>query len=152
MSAISSSFDQRSSSTKPTLADARSFIKVGQENSTSIELYYEDHGSGPPVVLIHGWPLNGSADGLDRLGHRRRHAADADLCDQPRRFCEVVVADGDGPLGALSSRDRWSPAAICRFVDVVVVNEGRVVKKLNRRCKFGCAERVVARADLRCEL
>lgn len=61
MSAISSSFDQRSSSTKPTLADARSFIKVGQENSTSIELYYEDHGSGPPVVLIHGWPLNGDA-------------------------------------------------------------------------------------------
>src|SRR6202162_5388041 len=61
MSAISSSFDQRSSSTKSTLADVRGFIKVGQENSTSIELYYEDHGSGPPVVLIHGWPLNGDA-------------------------------------------------------------------------------------------
>src|SRR6201991_4410518 len=41
--------------------DAPSFIKVGQENSTSIELYYEDHGSGSPVVLIHGWPLNGDA-------------------------------------------------------------------------------------------
>src|ERR1700681_3783009 len=38
-----------------------SFIKVGQENSTPIEIYYEDHGSGPPVVLIHGWPLNGDA-------------------------------------------------------------------------------------------
>jgi non-heme chloroperoxidase len=38
-----------------------SYIKVGQENSTSIELYYEDHGSGPPVVLIHGWPLNGAS-------------------------------------------------------------------------------------------
>ena len=37
------------------------FIKVGQENSRSIDLYYEDHGSGPPVVLIHGWPLNGDA-------------------------------------------------------------------------------------------
>jgi non-heme chloroperoxidase len=36
-------------------------IKVGQENSTPIEIYYEDHGSGPPVVLIHGWPLNGDA-------------------------------------------------------------------------------------------
>ena len=55
------SFDQRSSSHKSTVADMRSFIKVGQENSTSIELYYEDHGSGPPVVLIHGWPLNGDA-------------------------------------------------------------------------------------------
>src|SRR3982075_684279 len=38
-----------------------SFIKVGQENSTPIELYYEDHGSGPPVVLIHGWPLSGAS-------------------------------------------------------------------------------------------
>ena len=42
-------------------ASARATIKVGQENSNSIELYYEDHGSGPPVVLIHGWPLNGDA-------------------------------------------------------------------------------------------
>jgi non-heme chloroperoxidase len=61
MSPISSSLDQRSSSTGSTAADMRSFIKVGHENSTSIELYYEDHGSGPPVVLIHGWPLNGDA-------------------------------------------------------------------------------------------
>jgi non-heme chloroperoxidase len=38
-----------------------SYIKVGQENSTPIELYYEDHGSGSPVVLIHGWPLNGAS-------------------------------------------------------------------------------------------
>src|SRR2546425_2049868 len=36
-------------------------IKVGQENSTPIELYYEDHGSGSPVVLIHGWPLSGAS-------------------------------------------------------------------------------------------
>ncbi|WP_265521156.1 alpha/beta fold hydrolase [Oerskovia flava] len=35
------------------------YITVGTENSTSIELYYEDHGSGQPVVLIHGYPLNG---------------------------------------------------------------------------------------------
>jgi pimeloyl-ACP methyl ester carboxylesterase len=38
-----------------------SCIKVGQENSQPIEIYYEDHGSGSPVVLIHGWPLNGDA-------------------------------------------------------------------------------------------
>ncbi len=36
-------------------------IKVGQENSGSIDLYYEDHGSGRPVVLIHGYPLSGRA-------------------------------------------------------------------------------------------
>jgi non-heme chloroperoxidase len=33
-------------------------ITVGQENSTPIELYYEDHGSGPVVVLLSGWPLD----------------------------------------------------------------------------------------------
>ncbi|WP_284311754.1 alpha/beta fold hydrolase [Labrys miyagiensis] len=38
-----------------------STIKVGQENSQPIEIYYEDHGCGSPVVLIHGWPLNGDA-------------------------------------------------------------------------------------------
>src|ERR1700712_2741028 len=37
------------------------FIKVGEENSSSIELYYEEHGSGKPVVLIHGYPLDGSS-------------------------------------------------------------------------------------------
>ena len=35
------------------------FITVGDENSTPIELYYEDQGSGQPVVLIHGYPLDG---------------------------------------------------------------------------------------------
>ena len=35
------------------------FISVGNENSTSIDLYYEDQGQGQPVVLIHGYPLNG---------------------------------------------------------------------------------------------
>jgi non-heme chloroperoxidase len=34
-------------------------ITVGTENSTDIELYYEDHGTGQPVVLIHGYPLDG---------------------------------------------------------------------------------------------
>jgi non-heme chloroperoxidase len=37
------------------------YVNVGEENSGSIELYYEDHGSGPPVVLIHGYPLSGRA-------------------------------------------------------------------------------------------
>jgi len=36
-------------------------ITVGQENSTPIEIHYEDHGSGQPVVLIHGYPLNGAS-------------------------------------------------------------------------------------------
>jgi len=35
-------------------------ITVGQENSTAIDLYYEDHGTGKPVILLHGWPLSGA--------------------------------------------------------------------------------------------
>ena len=36
-------------------------ITVGKENSGNIDLYYEDHGSGEPVVLIHGYPLSGAS-------------------------------------------------------------------------------------------
>ena len=36
-----------------------SYIKVGRENSSDIKIYYEDLGSGQPIVLIHGFPLNG---------------------------------------------------------------------------------------------
>jgi non-heme chloroperoxidase len=37
------------------------YVTVGKENSGNIELYYEDHGSGTPVVLIHGYPLSGAS-------------------------------------------------------------------------------------------
>ncbi|MGY2873642.1 non-heme chloroperoxidase [Marmoricola sp. URHA0025 HA25] len=36
-------------------------IHVGTENTDDIDLYYEDHGTGQPVVLIHGYPLDGSS-------------------------------------------------------------------------------------------
>ncbi len=51
------------------------FVTVGKENSTSIELYYEDHGAGQPVVLIHGYPLDGhswerQSHALQKAGYR----------------------------------------------------------------------------------
>ncbi len=51
------------------------FVKVGTENSADIEIYYEDHGGGQPVVLIHGYPLSGRAwdkqvPALLEAGHR----------------------------------------------------------------------------------
>jgi non-heme chloroperoxidase len=51
------------------------YIKVGEENSTDINLYYEDHGSGKPIILIHGYPLNGASwerqtVALLKAGHR----------------------------------------------------------------------------------
>jgi non-heme chloroperoxidase len=38
-----------------------SYVDIGKENSTSIHLYYEDHGSGHPVILIHGYPLSSAS-------------------------------------------------------------------------------------------
>ncbi|GGJ46375.1 alpha/beta fold hydrolase [Deinococcus roseus] len=35
------------------------YVTVGQENNQDIQLFFEDHGTGQPVVLIHGFPLNG---------------------------------------------------------------------------------------------
>ena len=37
------------------------YVTVGKENSSKVDLYYEDHGSGQPVVLIHGYPLSGAS-------------------------------------------------------------------------------------------
>jgi non-heme chloroperoxidase len=51
------------------------YLNVGKENSGTIDLYFEDHGSGRPVVLIHGWPLSGDSwekqvPALVDAGHR----------------------------------------------------------------------------------
>ena len=50
-------------------------VQVGKENSGDIHLHYEDHGSGDPVVLIHGYPLSGASwerqiPALLAAGHR----------------------------------------------------------------------------------
>ena len=37
------------------------FVNVGKENSGNIDLYFEDHGAGKPIVLIHGYPLSGAS-------------------------------------------------------------------------------------------
>jgi non-heme chloroperoxidase len=57
-------------------------LTVGTENSAPIEIHYEDHGSGQPIVLIHGYPLNGNswerqerellADGYRVISYDRR--------------------------------------------------------------------------------
>jgi non-heme chloroperoxidase len=55
--------------------ESTGYITVGQENSTPINLYYEDHGAGKPVILIHGYPLSGASwekqlPALLAAGHR----------------------------------------------------------------------------------
>jgi hypothetical protein len=44
-------------------------LKVGQENSGPIELYYEDQGSGRPAVLTHGYPLSAPSLGPKTVTH-----------------------------------------------------------------------------------
>src|SRR5438105_8027698 len=86
-------------------------ISVGKENSTSIDLYYEDHGTGSPVVLIHGWPLSGASwekqtAALLAAGHR------------------VITYDRRG-FGRSSK-----PATGCRY-DVFAADLDKLLKKLN---------------------
>ncbi len=50
-------------------------LNVGTENTAPVEIHYEDHGAGKPVVLIHGWPLSGRSweaqvPALVDAGHR----------------------------------------------------------------------------------
>jgi non-heme chloroperoxidase len=35
------------------------YVTVGRENTGDIQVYYEDHGEGPPVVLVHGYLADG---------------------------------------------------------------------------------------------
>jgi non-heme chloroperoxidase len=54
---------------------AMPFVTVGRENSAAIRIYYEDHGSGSPVVLVHGYAQNGHSwekqeTALLAAGHR----------------------------------------------------------------------------------
>lgn len=51
------------------------YVTVGKENSADIKIHYEDHGAGKPVVLIHGYPLNGNSwerQETELLGEGRR--------------------------------------------------------------------------------
>lgn len=90
------------------------FLRVGRENDAPVELYYEDHGSGSPVVLIHGWPLSGRSwekqvPALVSAGHRvitydRRGFGSS---SQPwgGYDYDTFAADLDALLGHLDLRD-----------------------------------------------
>ena len=89
-------------------------IIAGQENSTPIELYYEDHGSGDPVVLVHGWPLDSRSwepqlPPLLGAGHRvilydRRGFGRSSRPASGYDF-DTLAADLDQVLSALDVRD-----------------------------------------------
>ena len=98
-----------------------STITVGQESTDDIDQVYEDHGTGLPVVLIHGYPLNGKlrsmpiAPTLRRRGPGCRRA----LLNPPRPACrtigEAVVTMQHATNKPLSSsRDGFPHKSRCR--------------------------------------
>ena len=91
-----------------------STVTVGQENSTPIELYYEDHGSGPAVVLLSGWPFGSRSwepqvHALLAAGHRvitydRRGFGESSRPTTGYDF-DTLTADLDRLLTHLDVRD-----------------------------------------------
>lgn len=90
------------------------FITVGHENTTPVELYYEDQGSGQPVVLIHGYPLNGHswelqtrellAAGYRVITYDRRGFGRSSKVDEGYDY-DTFAADLDTILETLDVRD-----------------------------------------------
>src|SRR5207247_9711338 len=72
--------------------------------------------------------------------------------DQARRLREIEIADRDRALRPFFGGDCWTAAPVSTLVDVVVVDQGRVVQQLDRRRQLGGAQRVIARADRSGEL
>jgi pimeloyl-ACP methyl ester carboxylesterase len=90
------------------------FITVGEENSAPIDIYYEDQGSGQPVVLIHGYPLDGhswerQASELVEAGYRvitydRRGFGQSSKVGTGYDY-DTFAADLDAVLTTLDLRD-----------------------------------------------
>ena len=78
------------------------YFTVGSENGADIQLHYNDHGSGKPVVLIHGYPLNGNSwerqerallgEGWRVISYDRRGFGDS---DQPVTGCDYDTFAAD---------------------------------------------------------
>jgi pimeloyl-ACP methyl ester carboxylesterase len=122
-------------------------LVVGKENRESIELHYEDHGSGKPVVLIHGWPLSGRSweaqvPALVEAGHRvvvydRRGFGGSSQPWQGYDY-DTFATDLDALLRHLELRD----AALVGFS----MGGGEVVRYLAKFGKERIAKAVLAAA------
>lgn len=90
------------------------YITVGAENGTTTELYYEDHGAGQPVVLIHGYPLDGNswerqsreliAAGYRVITYDRRGFGQSSKAGAGYDY-DTFAADLDAVLNTLDLRD-----------------------------------------------
>src|SRR5256885_700272 len=97
-------------------------ITVGTENDAPIEIHYEDHGSGQPVVLIHGYPLDGQVfEDIKTAIIKDRYAYFKDFLDNfynvdvlaPERIsnqawqASFTVAAGASPYATHACVDTW---------------------------------------------
>ena len=79
-----------------------SYVQVGTENGAGINIYYEDHGSGQPVVLIHGWPLSGD-DWAQLPASLRRTLSDGVLGQIAKDLGGAAKSGGRAPMTLLPS-------------------------------------------------
>jgi non-heme chloroperoxidase len=113
-------------------------LQVGQENSTSIDLHYEDRGAGQPVVLIHGFPLSGRSwekqafalldAGFRVITYDRRGFGDSSQPSTGYDY-DTFAADLDRLMTALDLRD----AILVGFS----MGTGEVTRYLGRTARRG---------------
>ena len=121
------------------------YLTVGKENSGDINLYYEDHGAGKPVVLIHGWPLSGQSwekqtTALLAAGHRvitydRRGFGMSDKptfgydYDTQKEFPADDTGHGFDNIGDVLT---ISPMLLAKYLDSAQTSVGAVVPTASR--------------------
>ncbi|MEN5074736.1 alpha/beta hydrolase [Isoptericola cucumis] len=121
------------------------YITVGQENSTDIELYYEDQGSGQPVVLVHGYPLDGHSWELQT---RELLAAGYRVITYDRRGFGASSKVGSGYDYDTFARDLDTVLETLDLRDVVLVGFSMGTGELARYVKNHGHERVAKLAFL----
>jgi non-heme chloroperoxidase len=109
------------------------YFKVGTENGADIALYYEDHGNGRPVVLIHGYPLDGHS--WERQ-HRVLLAAGYRVITYDRRGFGNSSQPATGYDYDTFAADLHALLDLLRLTDVVLVGfsmgSGEVTRYLGR--------------------
>ena len=120
-------------------------ITVGQENSTSIELHYEDHGSGQPVVLVHGYPLDGTS--WERQARELRAAGYRVITYDRRGFGQSSKVETGYDYDTFAG-DLNSVITTLDLTDVILVGFSMGTGELARYAKLFGTERIAKFAFL----
>lgn len=121
------------------------YITTGQENSTPIELYYEDHGNGQPVVLIHGYPLDGSS--WERQARELRAAGYRVITYDRRGFGKSSAVESGYDYDTFAG-DLNTVLTTLDLTDVILVGFSMGTGELARYAKLFGTERIAKFAFL----